>query len=111
MFVLSLVVFLFQLSNQFQTSQTELPNWKQAKEPSDFVRPSAEPDNSNPNSDPVDAASSEANELSKWLDLKRLVLKQTNWIALKELKVKGFADIYFIISRCLVSSCLLSFDL
>ena len=83
-FVLGLVIFLCQLSNQFQTDQIELPDWKQSNESLSSVAPAAVPENS----DLIDAASSEANELSKWLDLKRFVLKQSNWVKLKDLKVK-----------------------
>ena len=83
-FVLSSALFLYQLSNQFQTSQVELPNRMRANDASDLLKPPAGLDNP----DPTDAASSEANELySKWFSLKQFVLKQSNWVKLKELKV------------------------
>lgn len=82
--VLIWVVFLHLLSNQFVTSQIELPNRMEAKDLSDFVKPSVQHDSPNL------TASAEENQLnSKWFSLKQFVLKQSNWVKLKDLKVNS----------------------
>lgn len=83
-FALSSVIFLCQLSNQFETSQIEWPNRMEEKKPSDLTKPSTAPDNA----DTLVTGSFDTNEfLSKWFDLKRFVSKHSNWVKLKDLKV------------------------